>query len=119
MVAGNTPFSLSWDQEDLFPCGGWGSAPQTLVFNSHRQPEEHHAHACPPRTRWRKGRGYGVTHDFTALEGKGMSAHHRRGAAPFAATLKILQSIYDATECGLVLMGNESVYANLSGQAQC
>ena len=29
-VAGNTPFSLSWDQEDLFPCGGWGSAPRAL-----------------------------------------------------------------------------------------
>ena len=35
-VAGNTPFSLSWEQEDLFPCGEWGSAPQTLGENKRR-----------------------------------------------------------------------------------
>ena len=35
MLAGakNTPFSLSWGQGDLFPCGGWGSAPQILGEN--------------------------------------------------------------------------------------
>ena len=30
--------------------------------------------------------------------------------------LESLRSIHDATACGLVLMGNESVYANLSGR---
>ena len=35
-VAGNTPFSLSWEQEDLFPGGVWGSAPQTLGENKRR-----------------------------------------------------------------------------------
>ena len=35
-VAGNTPFSLSWDQEDLFPGGGWGGGPQTLGENKRR-----------------------------------------------------------------------------------
>ena len=68
---GISHFPLSWGQGDLFPCGGWGSAPRALgenkrrgrgddalVFNSHRQPEEHHAHACTSRTRWaEKGGG--------------------------------------------------------------
>ena len=30
--------------------------------------------------------------------------------------LESLRSIYDATECGLVLMGNEAVYSRLSGR---
>ena len=34
LVARNTPFPLSWDQGDLFPCGEWGScAPQTFDEN--------------------------------------------------------------------------------------
>ena len=36
MVAGNTPFPLSCDQEDLFPCGGWGSAPRAFGENKRR-----------------------------------------------------------------------------------
>ena len=36
LVAGNTPFPLSWSQGDLFPCGEWGSAPQTLGENKGR-----------------------------------------------------------------------------------
>ena len=35
-VAGNTPFSLSWDQGDLFPCGGWGSAHELLAQSARR-----------------------------------------------------------------------------------
>ena len=30
--------------------------------------------------------------------------------------LESLRSIYDTTECGLVLMGNEAVYSRLSGR---
>ena len=33
VVAGNTPFPLSWGQGDLFPCGVWGSAPRALGEN--------------------------------------------------------------------------------------
>ena len=35
-MAGNTPFSLSWDQEDLFPGGVWGSAPRAFGENKRR-----------------------------------------------------------------------------------
>ena len=31
VVAGNTPFSLSWDQEDLFPGGGWAALHELLA----------------------------------------------------------------------------------------
>ena len=33
-VAGNTPFSLSWDQEDLFPGGGGGAVPHKPSFST-------------------------------------------------------------------------------------
>ena len=33
---GISHFPLSWDQEDLFPGGGWGSAPQILGENKRR-----------------------------------------------------------------------------------
>ena len=59
-VVGNTPFSLSWGQEDLFPCGVWGSAPQTLGENKRLvSKDEHHALVMLGRRRQSRDRARG------------------------------------------------------------
>ena len=94
-----------------------GRGDDALVFNSHRQPEEHHAHACPHERVGGKGGGDVIFRMIVQrLQGtKGLLIIDEAQHLSLLA-LESLRSIHDATACGLVLMGNESVYANLSGR---
>ena len=96
--------------------GGRGSAPQTLVFQLNRL-FKNVLFALAPHERV-GGKGGDVIFRMIVqrLQGtKGLLIIDEAQHLSLLA-LESLRSIHDATACGLVLMGNESVYANLSGR---